>query len=246
VSPGGPSSTKTTGADPKDKIEEYKAISGLMTEGLVALREGRPAQTLERFQGLERRGVDGYELHFYRGRAYAALKRWREAAVEYERAAAKLPGDVAAWRGVGESRVELRDWPAAAHAFEKVVSLAPGDAFARMQLGEAYRDAGDITGATREMREAVRLDPAPASYWNALGTMIGSGGEMAQAEQAFANAVSRDPGNGLFLFNDAVALERLGRRDEAVTQYRRSASLGYSLAATRLTELDRAPKRPAR
>jgi len=246
VSPGGPSPTKTTGADPKDKIDEYKAISRLMTEGLVALREGRPAQTLERFQGLERRGVDGYELHFYRGRAYAALKRWREAAAEYERAAAKLPGDAAAWRGIGDSRVELRDWPAAVRAFQRVVSLVPVDAFARMQLGEAYRDAGDVQGATREMREAVKLDPAPASYWNALGTMIGAGGEMVEAEQAFANAVSRDSGNGLFLFNDAAALERLGRRDEAIAQYRRSDSLGYTLAARRLAELDRHGKSLAR
>jgi hypothetical protein len=46
--------------------------------------------------------------------------------------------------------------------------------------------------------------------------------------------------------NEAVALERLGRPDEAVAQYRRSASLGYSLAARRLTELDRLRKSPAR
>ncbi len=38
VSPGAPSSRGSTGADPKDKIDEYKTLNRLMREGLVALR----------------------------------------------------------------------------------------------------------------------------------------------------------------------------------------------------------------
>jgi arylsulfatase A-like enzyme len=238
VSAGGPSDTRAAAADPKDKLEEYKALSTLMQQGLIALRAGRPAETVEHFRGVARRGVDGYELHFYLGRAYAALKRWRDASIEYERAIQKLPGDAAAWRGLGDSRVALGDSPGAARAFEKLVSIAPRDGLAHMALGEVYRDLGRWDDATREMRAAVELDPSPAQYWNALGTVLGGGGQMSQAERAFAEAVARDANNALFVYNHGLALQQLGRRDEALADLRRAAALGYQPARVLVVQIE--------
>jgi Flp pilus assembly protein TadD len=73
----------------------------------------------------------------------------------------------------------------------------------------------------------LKLDPAPAQYWNSLGTVLGSGGKMAEAERAFAEAVTREPSNGLYIYNRSLALEQLGRRDEALAQKKRAADLGY-------------------
>ena len=182
VSPAGSPKTSTPGADPKDHLQEYKSLSTLMQHGLVALRAGRPAEAADDFRDLVRRGVDSYEVHYYLGRAYTALERWREAAAEYEKAIEKLPGDSSAWRGLGESRVALGDWPRAARAFEKRVSIAPGDALGHAQLGEVYRDMGRLSDAAVALRDAVRLDPDRAEYWNALGTVLGASGQMAEAE----------------------------------------------------------------
>jgi choline-sulfatase len=237
VSPGGSSRAREAGADPKDKIHEYQALSNLMMQSLIAIRQGRPAEALPYFRDLDARGVDSFEMRYYEGRAYAALGRWREAAAAYEKAVAKQPGNADVWRGLGEARVALRESPAAAQAFEKLVSLAPGDALARMELGQVYRDMGRMTDAARAMREAVRLDSGPAPYWNALGAVLGAGGQIAEAEGAFAEAVKRAPADGLFIFNEAVALERLGRREEALAHYRRSAALGYEPAKARLSQL---------
>ena len=135
VSPGGPSNAKAAGADPKDKLEEYKAITASMQEGLVALRQGRPAEAVDHLQQVVKRGFDSYELHYYLGRSFDALKRPRDAASSYERAVALLPGDPTAWRNLGETRVALRDWPRAAQAFEKLVEIVPDDALARMGFG---------------------------------------------------------------------------------------------------------------
>ena len=237
VSPGGPSDVKAAGADPKDKLEEYKALNSLMRRGMLALRGGRPAESVGHFRGLARRGVDSFEVHYYLGRAYTALRRWREAAAEYEQAVEKLPAYGAAWRGLGESRVALGDRPGAAAAFEKLASMAPRDALARVQLGEAYRDMGRTDDAVRVMREAVTIDPAPASYWNSLGMVLGGGGRMTEAEQAFAEAVMRDAGNAQYIYNRGLTLQRLGRRDEAAAQFRRAAELGFAPARARLAEL---------
>jgi tetratricopeptide (TPR) repeat protein len=111
-----------------------------MTQGLVALRANRPAEALQQFNGLDRYAMDGYELHYYRGRAYSGLQRWRDAVTEYEAAIKKIPGDVPAWRALGESRVQLGDTAGALRAFEQLVALAPDDAMGQMALGEVYRD----------------------------------------------------------------------------------------------------------
>ena len=225
VSPGGPADKKSAGADPKDKLEEYKALSTLMQQALVALRAGRPGEAVEHLREVARRGLDSYELHYYLGRSYAALKRWRDAVKEYEKATAALPGGIEAWRGLGESRVELHDARGAVRAFETLVKIVPRDAVALMQLGEAYRDVGQWDDATRAIQQALALDPKPAQYWNSLGTVLGGGGKMTEAERAFAEAVTRESSNPLYLYNHGLALQQLGRREEAAVEFRRAAAL---------------------
>ena len=237
LSPGGPEGTKASGADPKDKLEEYKALNTLMRRGLIALREGRPAETLEHFGGLASRGVDSFEVHYYRGRAFTVLKRWREAEAEYAKALEKLPAYNAAWRALGESRVALRDLPGAAAAYEKLVSMAPRDALARVRLGEVYRDLGRTDDSARLMQAAVEIDPGPASYWNSLGMVLGGAGRMADAEHAFAEAASRDADNAQDVYNRGLALQRLGKRVEAIAQFERAAAMGFVPARARLAEL---------
>ena len=227
IGAGGNSDKKSAGADPKDKLAEYKALSTLMQDALGALRARRYADAVSRLSDVSRRGVDSFEVHYYMGRALAGLERWRDAAAAYEKATAMVPGDIEAVRGLGESRVGLGDRPGASRAFEQLVLLAPRDAVARLQLGEAYRDQARYADAEREMREGLKLNPAPAQYWNSLGTVLGASGKMAQAEQAFGEATAREPATGMYAYNRGLALQQLGRRDEAAAQFRRAAELGY-------------------
>jgi arylsulfatase A-like enzyme/Flp pilus assembly protein TadD len=234
---GGPAAAKASGADPKDKLEEYKTLNTQMRLGLIALREGRPADTLDHLGGLARRGVDSFEMHYYRGRALTLLKRWRDAASAYEKAIDKLPAYSAAWRALAESRVAVRDLRGAAAAYEQLVSLVPRDALARVQLGEVYRDMGRREEAVRLMQAAVEIDPGPASYWNSLGMVLGGARRMAEAERAFGEAAARDADNAQYVYNRGLALQRLGRRDDAVAQFERAAGMGFPPARTRLAEL---------
>ena len=229
VSPGG-SNAKASGADPKDTLEDYKAITASMQQALVAFRSGRPAEAVDHLQPLLKRGFDSYELHYYLGRSYDALGRPREAASSYERAAALLPGDATAWRHLGEARVALRDWPRAARAFEKLVEIVPEDALARMELGQVYRDQGRWNDAAAAMRAAVDRDASRADFWNALGTAYGGGGRMAEAERAFAEAAARDAGNAMYRYNHGLALRQIGRRDEALAELQAAAQLGSAAA----------------
>jgi arylsulfatase A-like enzyme/Tfp pilus assembly protein PilF len=227
VNPGGSVDRKSAGADPKDKLDEYKALSTQMQQALVAMRAGRPTEAVQHLRDVEHRGLDSYELHFYLARAYAAGQQWRDAMGEYERATARFPGSIDAWRGLGEARVAGRDPRGAIRAFETLVSIAPQDPVALMQLGEAYRDVARWDDAQRVMQRALGIDPGPAQYWNSFGTVLGSARKMAEAEHAFAEAVTREPASGLYHYNHGLALQQLGRRDEAMTEFRQASALGY-------------------
>jgi arylsulfatase A-like enzyme/Flp pilus assembly protein TadD len=226
ASPGAPKPDRAK-ADPKDRLEDYKALSTAMQEALIAMRASRHADAVARLRDVEKRGVDSYEVHYYLGRAYTGLQRWREASSEYRKAVDRLPGGAEAWRGLGESRVALRDSRGAVPAFERLVALAPGDAVARMELGEALRDVARYDEAARAIREALAIDPRPAQYWHSLGTVLGASGDIAAAERAFSEAISREPTNGLYIYNHGVALFRLGRKDEGSAEMNRAAALGY-------------------
>src|SRR5262245_3636095 len=227
VNPGGSFDKKSAGADPKDKLDEYKSLSGLMQQALVAMRAGRSAEAVQRLREVSRRGLDSYEVHFYLGRALASGQQWRDASLEYEKATKKFPAGAEAWRGLGESCIARNDPRGAVRAFETLISLAPQDPVALMQLGEAYRDLARWDDATRTIQRALAIDPRPAQYWHSLGTVLGSGGKMLEAEHAFGEAVKRDPSNGLYHYNHGLALQQLGRRDEATIEFRQAQALGY-------------------
>jgi len=227
VGPGAAVNITSAGADPKDMLAEYKALSTAMQDALVAMRSSRYDEAVRQLRLVQQRGIDSYEAHYYLGRAYAGLQRPREAAAEYDKAVSRLPSGADAWRGLGEARVAVRDGRGAVRAFERLIALAPGDAVALMELGEAYRDVSRYDDAARVIREALALDPGPAQYWNSLGTVLGAGGRMGEAERAFDEAATREPTNGIYAYNRGLALQRLGRKDEAAAQMNRAAALGY-------------------
>ena len=226
VGPGASHDPKSVGADPKDKLADYKSLSAAMQDALIAIRTSRFADAVPRLKDVEKR-VDSYEVHYYLGRAYTGMQRHHEAATEFAAATKRLPGGAEAWRGLGESRVALGDSGHAIPVFEELVVLAPGDAVARMELGEALRDVARYEDAERVIREALAIDPQPAQYWHSLGTVLGAAGDFAGAARAFNEAVSREPGNGLYVYNRGVALSRLGKKEEAAADFTRAAALGY-------------------
>ena len=67
--------------------------------------------------------------------------------------------------------------------------------------------------------------------------VLGGSGKLADAEHAFAEAASRDADNAQYVYNRGLALQRLGRRDEAVAQFQRAAAMGFLPARQRLAEL---------
>jgi arylsulfatase A-like enzyme/Flp pilus assembly protein TadD len=230
---GGPGERGTTGADPKDKVEQYKTLNAVLHEGLIALRDGDYAGAAARFRRLSSNGIDSFESHYYYGQALVGLRNWPAAAGEFERAIPRLPGFAASYLMLADCRVAARDRTGAIEALRRGVKAVPTDPRLHRRLGELYRDAGDFQQALTAFREAIARDPGEASQWNSMGMILGAGGQLSEAEGAFREAVQRDPREPRYTYNLGLTLERQQRAAEAATYYRKTLELDPQFAAAR-------------
>ncbi len=193
VSSGGPANSKAAGADPKDKIDEYQTLNTLMREGLINLREGRYAASLERFRGLFDRGVNSFETHYYAARALGGLKRWREAATNYEGAIKMLPSYSAAYLGLADVHVADGKAALALDAVRRGQKAAPDDPRLVEREGDLGRQLGDGELAARAYERVAQMAPNDALVRVKLGELYRDTGRPADAARLLREALNLDP-----------------------------------------------------
>jgi tetratricopeptide (TPR) repeat protein len=109
-------------------------------------------------------------------------------------------------------------------------------------LAVEHMKAGRHPDAVAVLRKAVVVAPNDDNLWRILGGALSNVGETQASLDAFSQAIAISPGVARNHFNLGVALEQLGRYEDAKTCYR--AAIGrdpaYMLAQQRLTNLDAA------
>jgi len=241
VSSAGPAAARASGADPKDKIEEYQIVNTLMREGLVNLREGRFAVSYKGFQQLFARGIDSFEAHYYAARALVGLKRMREAATHYEAALEKLPAYTAAYVGLAEVYLADGRPNLALDAVRRGLKVSPDDPRLVEREGDVARHTGDPVAAVRAYERVAQLAPKDALVRVKLGELFRDLGRSADAARLLREAVQLDPdtasywnslgmilaGNGDLAAGEQ-AFREAGTRDGTNAQY--AYNLGLALA----------------
>jgi choline-sulfatase len=190
---GGSSTALPTGDDPKDKIEDYKTLNTLMREGLVNLREQRFAASLERFNGLFKRGIDSFEAHYYAARALAGLARWREAATHYEGALRQLPAYSAAYLGLADAHVADGKPALALEVIMRGQKALPDDLRLVDREGDLARSLGDLARASRAWERVAKMAPEDALVRVKLGEWYRDASRPADATRLLREAVKLDP-----------------------------------------------------
>ncbi len=198
VSSAGPSAVKASGADPKDKIEEYQEVNTLMRGGLVSLREGRFAESYSGFQKLFARGIDSFEAHYYAARALVGLKRWKEAATHYEGAIQKLPAYTAAYAGLAEAYLAAGDATRAMDAVRRGLKVSPDDPRLLEHEGDVARLTGDPAATARAFERVAQLAPRDALIRVKLGELYRDLGRTPDAVRLLQEAVKLDPNVGSY------------------------------------------------
>ena len=95
----------------------------------------------------------------------------------------------------------------------------------RYRLGQAYVDAGDPLAAARVLEPAVDGGSTSAALWLVLAQAYFASSRLRLAQSAFERVVELDPSDDYARFGLGRALERQGRRAEALAQYRLAFAL---------------------
>jgi len=226
---GGGTATDSTGADPKDKIEEFRAASRLLREGLSLFREKDMTGSIERFQQLLGL-VDSFEVHYYLGRSLLAAKRYQEAAVHFQRALEYQPGYAAAWEALAECHAATGDARGAIAALQEGQSAIPDDAGLRKREARVWRQLKNLQEARRAYEAAVSLAPADALLRVQLGELLRDMGELGESVRFLREAVAIDPETASYWNSLGTVLGGKGDLVEAVKAFREARRLDESNA----------------
>ncbi len=159
-----------------------------------------------------------------------------EKAIDHFRAAAVIyPQGPVSHLDIGFYEQEHKNWPQAIEQYYEVLKDTPSPKLrseAYNNLALINRDLGDYAAARDNFQQAVNLSPGYVGAWVGLGLAAQKTGDLSLAVQAYSRAVQIEPsGSGYLLL--AQALDKSGRKDEALTASQQAQRISENLAADR-------------
>ena len=167
------------------------------------------------------------ELHYRRGSALKALRRYDQALVELDLALADAPNPATIQRARASVLQHLRRYPKAADALRTVLAREPLDLATHVQLNELIHrqqlPGAPFLGSYDDAARAVPASPVPlVAQGHALLTV----GRTAEAYDTFAAALGLASDHPAALAGSGRALERLGEIDRAAAAHALSIRAG--------------------
>jgi tetratricopeptide (TPR) repeat protein/spermidine synthase len=130
------------------------------------------------------------------------------------------PGYVWAHIGLGNLLLDKGEIESSAASFKAALMLAPDYPGVRENLGMTLLRAGHPEEAREYLRQAVDRGVEDARVYNLLGSSLVALKDFSNAVDAFSGAVDLEPSNTIYRANLGLALEKTGRHQDAVHQYR--------------------------
>jgi choline-sulfatase len=221
---GAPGQGSSPGADPKDKIEEFKIANSLVREGLVKLREKDYAGSAASFRELLKREIESFEVHYYLGRALLGLRRYADAAPQFEGAIRFQPAYGMAHEALAECRAEQGDLKGAIAALEKGREAAPEDGSLPMREASYWEHLGNRPEAIRAYEAALPLAPKNAWVRVRMGELFRDAGDLPRAAALMREAVGLEAANASYWNSLGMVLGAKGDMAEAEKAFREAAS----------------------
>lgn len=163
------------------------------------------------------------KLLLLRGGAFSEKGEHDRAVVDYTQAI-RLKPDSAAYNARGNANKARGNFDAAIGVFSEAIRLG-GVAYAYV-LGRAsaYSMKGDHARAMEDLAQAIQLDPE--TFNDATARIFLSAGKAEQALVAANNAIAKAPNYPFSYEGRAVVYEALGRKEEAIADYRNALIVG--------------------
>jgi Flp pilus assembly protein TadD len=180
-----------------------------------------------------RAGVDLEQVfrHNNLGAAHLEQHHYGEAAKEFEKVAAALPGWAEGHYNLGVAALNLHDNARAEEEFKKALDVSPRHPYARYSLGLALKQDGKTEEAMAEFKKVLETDPDdPDTHYN-LGLLQSRNGRHKEAVDALRKTLAIQPANVSARFRLATSLLALGRKEEGDREMAVFRQLNGSAAA---------------
>ena len=195
---GSLSGGESAGADPKDKIQEFRIVNDLMRRGLRRLNDGDYGNSAARFFELLERGIDSPEVRLDLGRALIGLSRFREAAEQFEAAVSQAPTRPGAWLGLAQARSRSGQLDEALEALRDGQGPLPRQASLRREEARLLRQLGRSAEAIAALESALPLAPKDPHLRAALAEILRDTGQLEEAAARFGEATEIEPDNASY------------------------------------------------
>ncbi len=209
-------STLTPGADPKDKVAEFRVANSLLRAGLASLHQGDFAASIEHLEALLEQGVASSEIHLNLGRGLFALGRFKEAVEHLLEAAARAPAHAETWLLLAEVRLRLNDADGAVEALRTGQTQVPAP------IGLLKEEARILRLAGRPAEAKTALESAIAAISNGSS----SNGSSSNGSSSNGSSSNGSSSNGAFLRAGlSEVLRDLGDLEGATERLREAVEL---------------------
>jgi arylsulfatase A-like enzyme/Flp pilus assembly protein TadD len=225
VGSGAPVESSSPGADPKDKVDEFRMANDLIREGIVLLHERNYGGSVGRYRKLLDLGIESYEIHLNLARGLLALERHSEAQPHFLEATRRLPSQREAWEGLAETRSARGDAAGALAVLKEAQALLPQDAALHQREGAILARMGRKEEARKAYEAAVALAPRDALLRARYGELLRELGRIEEAIAALRQATEIDPEGAAYWNSLGMTLGGNARLPEAEAAFRKAVEL---------------------
>ena len=208
--------SRSTLADPKDKIELFN----LITTAREALQDAHDSKTgLAMLEEAVRKDPQVVDAWLLMGNEHARRRAFDRALECFQRALALKPDYDLAMMNMANVYRDLGRPSDAVAGLKRLLAVNPNHVQARQQMAQILLDQGELAGAERELTAVLQQDERMAAAHNSLGALRLKQGETDAGEREIRRALAERPDLALAHFNLALVAERRGDWASAETEY---------------------------
>jgi len=153
--------------------------------------------------------------HIERAQFLMNQERWQPAVEQLQLALAEREDNGTAHALLALCLLELEQPEEARHQAEQAVHEAPDEGFSFLALASVHRQADRLKDAETAIREAIRLEPWNATHFGVLASIQSLKYQWQACLDSAEQGLACDPDDVACANLRAIALVRLGRREEA-------------------------------
>ena len=191
-----------------------------LLQGSDALKQHNFIQALSFADSAAKYAVEKADIHFFKGRVYSELGRFKEAEQAYLKALEATPGYRGVWNNLGNNAYRQQNFSQAIDYYTHEVAQNKAPIPLRA-VGRAFVELGKTDSARTFFKKAIDLDINYAAAYFNLAQLEEDEGNFKQAIQYAGRAYGIEPDNLEYRYLYSTLLVQMDKGSEAILNLRK-------------------------